>query len=104
LRALIVESQRGRLLGRVFPHHGRAGASLVLIEEVRKRRPPLSGLSDREREVLAWIAGGKRDSEIGHILGIATATVSKHVENLLRKTGARSRTEAAVFLQATTDP
>jgi DNA-binding CsgD family transcriptional regulator len=99
LRALIVESDRGRLFGRFFPHYTGPGASLLLTEEWRGRQTLAAALSGREREVLSWIARGKRDAEVARILGIATATVSKHVENILRKSGARSRTEALRLLQ-----
>lgn len=45
----------------------------------------------RELEVLIWIREGKRDAEIAAILGISPRTVGKHVENLLRKTGTKTR-------------
>jgi len=44
--------------------------------------------------VLHWIAQGKRDAEIAVIMGCAPATVSKHVENLLRKLHAENRAAA----------
>jgi DNA-binding CsgD family transcriptional regulator len=99
LRALVIEGERGRLLARCFPQRDRSGVTLVMVEELRGYGAPLLPLSPREREVLAWIASGKRDAEIGQILGIAAATVSKHVENILRKTGMRSRTEAALLMR-----
>jgi DNA-binding CsgD family transcriptional regulator len=100
LRVLVIEGARGRLLARCFPQRDRAGVTLVMVEELRGHAAALPPLSPRESEVLAWIAQGKRDTEIGRILGIAAATVSKHVEHLLRKTGARSRTEAVALLRA----
>jgi len=59
----------------------------------REQAGPL-GLSDREVEVLTWIARGKRDADIASILGISVRTVGKHVENLLRKMHVESRTAA----------
>jgi DNA-binding CsgD family transcriptional regulator len=49
----------------------------------------------RENEVAGWLAKGKRNSEISIILGCSPRTVDKHVENILRKTGAETRAEAA---------
>jgi two-component system NarL family response regulator len=42
------------------------------------------------------LADGKPDREIAMILDVSQRTVSKHVENILLKMGAKSRTEAAV--------
>jgi PAS domain S-box-containing protein len=58
--------------------------------------PDPYGLSLRERAVLELLAVGKPDREIATILEVSQRTVSKHVENILAKMDARSRTEAAV--------
>lgn len=52
------------------------------------------GLTPREMELLHWIHEGKRNREIAVILGVATRTVDKHVENILRKLGVESRISA----------
>lgn len=54
-----------------------------------------AGLTPREREILALVAEGRSNGEIGKQLFIATKTVSVHVSNILGKLGASSRTEAA---------
>jgi DNA-binding CsgD family transcriptional regulator len=51
-------------------------------------------LTARESEVFSWLREGKRNSEIGVILGCSARTVDKHVQNILRKTGAETRTAA----------
>jgi DNA-binding CsgD family transcriptional regulator len=51
-------------------------------------------LSERELEVLALIAAGKSNKEIAARLFVSTSTVKTHVNNLYRKLGARSRTQA----------
>ncbi|GGD08294.1 LuxR family transcriptional regulator [Nocardioides daphniae] len=56
---------------------------------------PASALTAREREILALVAQGRSNGEIGSQLFIATKTVSVHVSNILGKLGATSRTEAA---------
>jgi DNA-binding CsgD family transcriptional regulator len=53
------------------------------------------GLSKREAKVLLWISQGKRNGEIGVILGTSERTVGKHVEGILRKLGVETRTAAA---------
>jgi DNA-binding NarL/FixJ family response regulator len=52
-------------------------------------------LTSREREVLALVATGRSNGEIGKALFISTKTVSVHVSNILAKLGASGRTEAA---------
>ena len=52
-------------------------------------------LSRRELEVLALIAEGDTNAEIAERLVIAPSTVESHVKRILRKLGARNRTEAA---------
>jgi DNA-binding CsgD family transcriptional regulator len=51
-------------------------------------------LTRREAEVLAWVSEGKRDAEIATILSTSTRTVHKHVQRILAKTGADTRTAA----------
>jgi DNA-binding CsgD family transcriptional regulator len=53
-----------------------------------------AALTPREREILALVAEGRTNGEIGKQLFIATKTASVHVSNILGKLGAGSRTEA----------
>jgi DNA-binding CsgD family transcriptional regulator len=64
---------------------------------VRKRFSTKLLLTLREREVLRWLARGKTNAEIGAILGISAATVSKHLEHIYPKLGVENRTAAASF-------
>lgn len=54
-----------------------------------------AGLTPRERQVMRRIGLGETDAEIGKTLAVATKTVSKHVENILKKLGAENRAAAA---------
>lgn len=54
-------------------------------------------LSDREREVLALVAGGARNKRIGAVLYISELTVKRHVQNILHKLELPSRQAAAEF-------
>jgi two-component system nitrate/nitrite response regulator NarL len=51
---------------------------------------PASRLSDREREVLVLIAGGKSNKEIASALGIGVRTIETHRERIMRKLEIRS--------------
>jgi DNA-binding CsgD family transcriptional regulator len=53
------------------------------------------GLTAREREVLALVAAGATNREIGGRLHMAEKTASVHVSRILAKLDVRSRTEAA---------
>ena len=55
----------------------------------------LDDLSRREHEILALLAGGLTDREIGESLTISVRTVETHVSNILRKLDVRNRAEAA---------
>ena len=52
-------------------------------------------LTERERQVLDLVARGLSNGQIAEQLFISTKTASVHVSNILRKTGATTRTEAA---------
>ncbi|MFI5909060.1 LuxR C-terminal-related transcriptional regulator [Dactylosporangium sp. NPDC051541] len=54
-------------------------------------------LTVRELEVLGCLAAGMTNQQVAKSLGISIRTVAVHVSNLLRKTGAASRTEAALW-------
>ena len=58
------------------------------------RRGSPEVLTPREAEVLALVAEGLSNREVGGRLVVSTKTVSVHVSNILAKLGVRSRTEA----------
>jgi DNA-binding NarL/FixJ family response regulator len=53
------------------------------------------GLTARERQVLALVAEGATNRQIGAALYMAEKTASVHVSRILSKLGVRSRTQAA---------
>ncbi|WP_166354679.1 LuxR C-terminal-related transcriptional regulator [Phytoactinopolyspora limicola] len=60
----------------------------------------ITGLSDREFEVLQLLATGRRNDEIAAELFVTLSTVKKHVTHILEKLGAANRTEATVRARA----
>ncbi|OAM79216.1 response regulator transcription factor [Devosia elaeis] len=54
------------------------------------------GLTQRESEVLLWIAHGKSNRDIGDILGLSPRTVNKHLEQVYTKLGVENRASAAI--------
>jgi DNA-binding NarL/FixJ family response regulator len=53
-------------------------------------------LTEREVQVLTWVARGKSSSDIATILGISERTVNFHLDNAMRKAGVATRVQAAV--------
>ncbi|HEX9926055.1 MAG TPA: response regulator transcription factor [Anaerolineae bacterium] len=53
-------------------------------------------LSERELEVLQWLASGASNREIGRRLYITESTVKRHVYNIFGKLNVRNRTQAAL--------
>jgi DNA-binding NarL/FixJ family response regulator len=76
-----------------------AGKKHVPAEVAQKLAEHLASekLSSRELEVLAHMARGMRNKEIGAELAIAEDTVKMHVKNILGKLGVNDRTEAVTI-------
>ncbi|CDZ57560.1 response regulator transcription factor [Neorhizobium galegae] len=62
-------------------------------DEVLRQHFPLT---QRESEVLLWIAKGKSNRDIADILGLSARTVNKHLEQIYVKLGVENRASAAV--------
>ncbi|MFG1463856.1 response regulator transcription factor [Xanthobacter sp. DSM 24535] len=74
---------------------------LRVIDEVPAReeevlRRALS-ITQREAEVLAWIARGKSNRDIAQILGLSPRTVNKHLEQIYAKIGVENRASATAL-------
>ncbi|WP_349898142.1 response regulator transcription factor [Parafrigoribacterium soli] len=91
-----------------------AGRSLIspvighrVVERIRSDHegdPRLEALSERENEVLALIAEGMTNRQIGETLALAEKTVKNYVSSLLSKLGLQRRTQAAVLRLGTQKP
>jgi DNA-binding NarL/FixJ family response regulator len=83
--------------GAVLPGPGAA----ELVRDIARRDPPDPaagyGLTRRERQVLAVVAGGASNRDVAAQLTITEQSVKNHVRNILAKLHARNRTEAAAI-------
>ncbi|WP_018684458.1 response regulator [Actinokineospora enzanensis] len=64
---------------------------------LRPRVDLLAGITVREREVLALVAGGLSNAEIGLRLHITAGTAKSHVAHLMLKLGARDRVHLVIL-------
>lgn len=114
LRAAVIAGASGYVLkdirgGRLIESVRLAAAGKNLIDPAIARRvvsqlkgatatdPLLDGLSLRERQVLALIADGLTNRQIGERLKLAEKTVKNYVSSLLSKLGLEHRTQAAIL-------
>ncbi|CCH87397.1 Uncharacterized transcriptional regulatory protein yxjL [Modestobacter italicus] len=96
LRAVRVVAEGGSLLSptvtrRVIEHFAAGPA---------RRTAPRAGVADlteREREVVAWVATGRSNDEIAAALVVSPATVRTHVSRAMLKLRARDRAQLVVF-------
>jgi DNA-binding CsgD family transcriptional regulator/pimeloyl-ACP methyl ester carboxylesterase len=56
-----------------------------------------SRLTEREREILSLLAGGRQNKEIAASLSVSVHTVDRHIANIYNKIGAHNRVEATAF-------
>jgi DNA-binding NarL/FixJ family response regulator len=79
------------------------GVTRRLIEQfaTRSRAPlattTLDALTDREREVMALVAAGLSNDDIGARLYVSPATAKTHVSRAMGKLGARDRAQLVVY-------
>jgi DNA-binding NarL/FixJ family response regulator len=76
---------------------GRTGRLLSRMRPEPQRDGRFGSLSYRERQVLARIADGMTNRQIGVDLALSEKTIKNYVSGLFVKLGMHSRTQAAVF-------
>lgn len=80
----------------------RENDSVCLLLERPPQQPATVGargpLTERQTEVLSWVARGKTNAEIGKILSLKTKTIGKYLERIFPKLGVENRTAAASFV------
>lgn len=96
LHAIRVVADGGSLLSpsvtrRVIAHFAGQGAVTGVPH------PQLGRLTDREREIVGWVATGRSNDEIAGALIVSPDTVRTHVSRAMIKLHARDRAQLVVF-------
>lgn len=95
---LLEQPARDPLLLEFLPARRRGEEDALLVEPVAEPLPLErlrgAGLTERQAQVLRLVALGRSNAQIAAELGIAVATVGKHLEHVYERLGASSRTDA----------
>jgi DNA-binding NarL/FixJ family response regulator len=75
----------------------RFGAATAGGAPIRREHPDLRLLTEREREIVGWVATGLSNDEIAAALVVSPATVRTHVSRAMLKVGARDRAQLVVI-------
>jgi DNA-binding NarL/FixJ family response regulator len=96
LRAVRVVAEGGSLLS---PSVTRRVIERFATAPTRRSAPRegLAELTEREREIVAWVATGRSNDEIAEELVVSPATVRTHVSRAMLKLRARDRAQLVVF-------
>lgn len=91
-----VGSHHRRLLTMLVPHlhHAISKAAEQGHANVRIKSRHAIQLTQRERQILAFLTQGKNNRDIAAAIDRSIHTVNNHVKNILTKVGADNRTEA----------
>lgn len=97
---LSIEKDRKRLSIKIAEESAEQLLLLLTESETIFSAPLLErlGLTEREGEVLHWLAEGKSNPEIGIIIGTSPRTVGKHVEHIFEKLDVQSRAAALLYV------
>ena len=66
------------------------------FQQLGRSSKETENLSDRETEILSYLAKGYHDREIADTLFLSIKTVRTHLRNIYKKLHVRSRTEAVL--------
>ena len=87
----------------IWEAHGKVICSYASIFNLRMASLPIPtpnvGLTERQREVLHWVAHGKTSAEIATILGLSSATIEKHLRQARETLGVSTTTQAVLHAQ-----
>jgi DNA-binding NarL/FixJ family response regulator len=78
------------------------GETMLLLAQIStsggdSARLQQAALTQRESEVLSWLAKGKTNRDIAEILEMSPRTVNKHLEHIFSKLGVETRSAAAAI-------
>ena len=96
----LIRALRGVAAGEAPLSRDMAGLMIAAIHGLEARSKALERaavLSEREKEVLAFVSRGARNRDIAEALDISEFTVKRHMQNILQKLDVPSRRAAAAF-------
>ena len=93
----LIDSVRQVAAGRSLLDPSLSRKAVERMRDTKHQDPRLAVLSVREREVLALIADGMTNRQIGETLSLAEKTVKNYVSSLLSKLGLQRRTQAVAL-------
>jgi two-component system, NarL family, nitrate/nitrite response regulator NarL len=96
----LIRALRGVASGEAPLSRDMAGLMIEAIHGLEARSKALERaavLSEREKEVLAFVSRGARNRDIAESLEISEFTVKRHMQNILQKLDVPSRRAAAAF-------
>ncbi|MFG3297113.1 LuxR C-terminal-related transcriptional regulator [Streptomyces sp. NPDC048179] len=100
IAAVRVAATGGAVLCPEAAKHVLDSVARIDTERVERARRLIDGLTPREREVLALVAQGMANVEIGRALHLSEGGVKAHISRLLTKLGCGNRVRAALIAQA----
>lgn len=89
----LIEAIRAVSRGRVFIDCGQRATLEGVLSAKKGEGTAAAALSDREREVLASVASGYTNQQIGDRLGLSVKTVESYRARLMKKLGVKERSE-----------
>ena len=96
---------RGVFAGEVYVSPTLAGS---VLREMTGSKPsehnPLEDLTEREHEILEWVAKGLSNKQIGSQLNLTEKTIKHYMSNIMQKLHVRNRVQAAMLAQKVSRP
>jgi two-component system, NarL family, response regulator len=93
---ILKDAEAQELLSAIRVVHGGQQYIPPAVGAKLAERMGIPQLSNRELEVLNWMARGKNNQEISTALSISESTVKFHTKNIMSKLGASDRAQAIV--------
>ena len=80
----------------LLPNQYTASAKSALKSEAQDTQADTEGspLTDREAEIMKWVAMGKTNGEIGSILDVSSFTIKNHMQRIFKKLDVFNRAQA----------
>ncbi len=93
----LVQAIRQVARGEAWLHPSIIGHVLKQINGTEEQEGLIEKLTERELDVLRYMARGYSNQEIARIMVVSTATVHSHVSRILAKLEVSSRTQAVIY-------